>query len=146
MEKNHALSELMKTTLENVRSMADANTIIGTPIVADGVTLIPVSRMSFGVAGGGTEFSTKKQVAFDANFGGGSGASAKLEPVAFLVVRDGNVKLLPVAPPPATTVDRVIETVPEVVDKVTVFIENQQAKKAQKAAEEAACSASDFAE
>ncbi|MBQ1223988.1 MAG: GerW family sporulation protein [Oscillospiraceae bacterium] len=146
MEKNHALSELMKTTLENVRSMADANTIIGTPIVADGVTLIPVSRMSFGVAGGGTEFSTKKQVASDANFGGGSGASAKLEPVAFLVVRDGNVKLLPVAPPPATTVDRVIETVPEVVDKVTVFIENQQAKKAQKAAEEAACSASDFAE
>ncbi len=146
MEKNHALSELMKTTLENVRSMADANTIIGTPIVADGVTLIPVSRMSFGVAGGGTEFSTKKQVAPDANFGGGSGASAKLEPVAFLVVRDGNVKLLPVAPPPATTVDRVIETVPEVVDKVTVFIENQQAKKAQKAAEEAACSASDFEE
>ena len=146
MEKNHALSELMKTTLENVRAMADANTIIGTPIVADGVTLIPVSKMSFGVAGGGTEFSTKKQTGPDSNFGGGSGASAKLEPVAFLVVREGGVKLLPVAPPPATTVDRVIDTVPEVVDKVTVFIENQQAKKAQKAAEAAEATASDYAE
>lgn len=142
MEKKHPLSELMQTTLESVRAMADANTIIGTPIQADGITMIPVSRMSFGVGGGGTEFSTK-QTAPNNNFGGGSAASAKLEPVAFLVVRDGNVKMLPVAPPPATTVDRVIETVPEVVDKVTVFIENQQAKKAQKEAEAAE---SDFVE
>ena len=139
MEKNHPLSELMATTIQQVRTMADANTIIGAPIHADGVTLIPVSRMSFGVGGGGTEFSTKNQTTAN-NFGGGSAASAKLEPVAFLVVRDGGVKLLPVAPPPATTVDRVIETVPEVVDKVTGFIESQQAKKAAKEAE------ADFAE
>ncbi len=139
MEKKNPLSELMKTTMDHVKVMADANTIIGTPIQAEGVTLIPVSKMSFGVGGGGTEFSTKS--APEANFGGGSAASAKLEPVAFLVVReDGSVKLLPVAPPPATTVDRVIETVPEVVDKVTGFIESQQEKKAKKAAEE------DFAE
>jgi len=143
MEKNHPLSDLMRTTLESVRTMADANTIIGAPIQADGITMIPVSRMSFGVGGGGTEFSTKKQTGPDSNFGGGSAASAKLEPVAFLIVRDGSVKLLPVAPPPATTVDRVIETVPEVVDKVTGFIESQQAKKAQKATEAAE---SDFAE
>lgn len=143
MEKNNSLSELISTTMEHVRTMADANTIIGTPIQAEGVTLIPVSRMSFGVAGGGTEFSTKKQTGPDGNFGGGSGASAKLEPVAFLVVREGSVKLLPVAPPPATTVDRVIDTVPEVVDKVTSFIESQQSKKEQKAAQAAE---SDFAE
>ena len=143
MEKNNSLAELISTTMEHVRTMADANTIIGTPIQAEGVTLIPVSRMSFGVAGGGTEFSTKKQPAGDNSFGGGSGASAKLEPVAFLVVREGSVKLLPVAPPPATTVDRVIDTVPEVVDKVTSFIESQQAKKEQKAAQAAE---SDFAE
>lgn len=146
MEKNNSLSELISTTMEHVRTMADANTIIGTPIQAEGVTLIPVSRMSFGVAGGGTEFSTKKQPAGDNSFGGGSGASAKLEPVAFLVVREGSVKLLPVAPPPATTVDRVIDTVPEVVDKVTGFIESQQAKKEQKAAEAARAAESDFAE
>ena len=71
----------------------------------------------------------------DNAFGGGSGASAKLEPVAFLVIRDGGVKLLPVAPPPATTVDRVIDTVPEVVDKVTDFIAKQQEKKAEQAAQ-----------
>ena len=129
MEKSNPLSELMRAT------MADANTIIGAPIQAEGVTLIPVSRLSLGVAGGGTEFSTKKQPAGENSFGGGSGASAKLEPVAFLVVRGDSVKLLPVAPPPATTVDRVIETVPEVVDKVTGFIEKQQEKKAQEAAQ-----------
>ena len=143
MEKNNSLNELISTTMEHIRTMADANTIIGTPIQAEGVTLIPVSRMSCGVAGGGTEFSTKKQTGPDGNFGGGSGASAKLEPVAFLAVREGSVKLLPVAPPPATTVDRVIDTVPEVVDKVTSFIESQQAKKEQKAAQAAE---SDFAE
>lgn len=128
-EKNHPLGELMKATMEQVRAMADANSIIGTPIQADGVTLIPVSRMSFGVGGGGTEFSTKPNSTADKSFGGGSGASAKLEPVAFLVLQGGGVKLLPVTPPPATTVDRVIETVPEMVEKVTDFIERQKSKK-----------------
>lgn len=135
MEKSNPLSELMRATMEQLRAVADANTIIGAPIQAEGVTLIPVSRLSLGVAGGGTEFSTKKQPAGENSFGGGSGASAKLEPVAFLVVRGDSVKLLPVAPPPATTVDRVIEAVPEVVDKVTGFIEKQQEKKAQEAAQ-----------
>ena len=136
MEKNNPLSQLMHTTLESVRAMADANTIIGDAIETDGITLIPVSRLSFGVAGGGTEFSTKKQqMGGDNAFGGGSGASAKLEPVAFLVIRDGSVKLLPVAPPPATTVDRVIDTVPEVVDKVTDFIARQKEKKEAQAVE-----------
>ena len=143
-EKKNPLSELMRTTMEHVKTMADANTIIGTPIHAEGVTLIPVSKLSFGVGGGGSEFTTKSVPNKD-NFGGGSAASAKLEPVAFLVVReDGSVKLLPVAPPPATTVDRVIETVPEVVDKVTGFIEKQQEKKKEKQAQEA--STADFVE
>ena len=136
MEKSNPISDLMRATMEQIRAVADANTIIGAPIQAEGVTLIPVSRLSLGVAGGGTEFSTKKQApGGDNGFGGGSGASAKLEPVAFLVVREGGVKLLPVAPPPATTADRVIEAVPEVVDKVTDFIEKQQEKKAQAAAQ-----------
>lgn len=137
-EKKNSISQLMETTMEHIKAMADANTIIGTPIQAEGVTLIPVSRMSFGVGGGGTEFATKQSA--NQNFGGGSAASAKLEPVAFLVLREGTVKLLPVAPPPATTVDRVIDTVPEVVDKVTEFIEKQQEKKARAEAQE------DFAE
>ena len=142
-EKTNSLGELMRITMEHIKTMADANTIIGTPIHAEGVTLIPVSRMSFGMGGGGTEFTIKQYP--NQNFGGGSAASAKLEPVAFLVVReDGSVKLLPVAPPPATTVDRVIETVPEVVDKVTGFIEKQQEKKLEK--QEKAASVEAFAE
>lgn len=129
MEKKHPLNDLIQTTMENIRTVADANTIIGAPIQADGVTLIPVSRLSVGVAGGGTEFSTKKQTAPEQNFGGGSGASAKLEPVAFLIIRDGNVKLLPVSHHPVNTMDRIVDTIPEVVDKVTGYLENQKAKK-----------------
>ena len=117
--------------MEKIRTMVDANTIIGTPIQTGDVTLIPVSRLSFGIASGGSDFTTKNQKPeADNSFGGGSGASAKLEPVAFLIIRGESVKLLPVAPPPATTVDRVIEAVPEVVDKVTEFWEKQQEKKA----------------
>lgn len=132
MDKQHPINELMSMTMEKIRTMVDANTIIGQPIQTGDVTLIPVSRLSFGFAGGGSDFTTKNQKpGADNTFGGGTGASAKLEPVAFLIVRGDNVKLLPVAPPPATTADRIIETVPEVVDKVTAFIEKQQEKKGQ---------------
>ena len=118
--------------MEKIRTMVDANTIIGTPIQTGDVTLIPVSRLSFGIASGGSDFTTINQKPeADNSFGGGSGASAKLEPVAFLIIRGESVKLLPVAPPPATTVDRVIEAVPEVVDKVTEFWEKQQEKRGQ---------------
>jgi len=131
MEHNHPINDLLSTTMEKIRTMVDANTIIGQPIQAEGVTLIPVSKLSFGFASGGSDFTTKNQKPAAPNtFGGGSGASAKLEPVAFLIVKGENVRLLPVTPPPGTTVDRVIEMVPEVMDKVTGFIEKQQEKKA----------------
>jgi len=133
MEKCNPLNELMKTTMEHLRGVTDANTLIGAPIHADGVTLIPVSKLSVGVGGGGSEFSTKNHAAGNSNFGGGSGAGAKLEPVAFLVVSNGSVKLLPVTPA-VSTIGKVVDTVPEVVDKVTDFIEKQQEKKAQKTA------------
>ena len=122
MEQQHPLNDLMSTAMEKIRTMVDANTIIGTPIQTGDVTLIPVSRLSFGIASGGSDFVTK---------GGGSGASARLEPVAFLIIRGDSVRLLPVAPGPITTVDRIVDAVPEVVDKVTEFIERQQEKKAQ---------------
>ena len=125
--------------MEKIHTMVDANTIIGTPIQTGDVTLIPVSRLSFGIASGGSDFTTKNQKPeADNSFGGGSGASAKLEPVAFLIIRGESVKLLPVdsehsrtASYAGTTVDRVIEAVPEVVDKVTEFWEKQQEKKGQ---------------
>lgn len=123
-EQNHPINELMSTTMEQIKAMAGANTIVGEPIrTEDGVTLIPVSKISIGFASGGTEFSGKNPKP-DAknNFGGGSGAGVNIAPVAFVVVKDGNVRLLPVAPPPATTVDRVVELVPEMFDKVTDYI------------------------
>lgn len=131
MENKHPINDLLSTTMEKIRTMVDANTIIGQPIQAEGVTLIPVSKLSFGFGMGGSDFTTKNQKPAQANtFGGGSGAGAKLEPVAFLIVKGESVRLLPVAPPPGTTVDRVIEMVPDVMDKVTSFIEKQQEKKA----------------
>ena len=129
MENNHPLSELMRTTLDSVRAMADANTIVGAPIQADGVTLIPVSKLSFGVAGGGTEFTTKKQPAGDNSFGGGSGASAKLEPVAFLVVKDGCVRTIQLSDG-SNTVDRALTMLPELVDKVSALLKKEEKKDA----------------
>ena len=131
MEQKHPINDLLSTTMEKIRTMVDSNTIIGQPIQAEGVTLIPVSKMSFGFGSGGSDFVTKNQKPATPNtFGGGSGAGVKLEPVAFLIIKGDSVRLLPVAPPPGTTVDRVIDMVPEVMDKVTSFIEKQQEKKA----------------
>lgn len=131
MENKHPINDLLSTTMEKIRTMVDANTIIGQPIRAEGVTLIPVSKLSFGFGSGGSDFITKNQKPAQANsFGGGTGAGAKLEPVAFLIVKGESVRLLSVAPPAGTTVDRVIDMVPDVMDKVTSFIEKQQEKKA----------------
>lgn len=129
MEKQHPIGDLMTTTMQKIREIADVNTIIGQPIHAEGVTIIPVSKLSVGFASGGSDFASKNQKPeADNSFGGGGGAAMNLSPVAFLLVKGDTVKLLPVAPPAATTVDRVVELVPEVFDKVTGFIEKQQDK------------------
>lgn len=126
MEQKHPINDLLATTMEKIRTAVDSNTIVGEPIHAEGVTLIPVSRLSFGFATGGSDFATKKATA--PNFGGGSGAGVKLEPTAFLIVKGDNVRLLPVSPGPETAVERLIDMVPEVIDKVTGIIEKKQAK------------------
>ena len=130
--KQHPIGDLMSTTMQKIREMVDVNTIVGKPIEAGDVTIIPVSKVSFGFASGGSDFTTKNQKP-DANnaFGGGSGAGVNIMPIAFLIVKGDTVRMLPVAPPPGTAVDRVVEMVPEVIDKVTGFIEKQQEKKAE---------------
>ena len=129
MEKQHPIDDLMSTTMQKLREIADVHTIVGKPIQAGNVTIIPISRLTVGFASGGSDFVSKNQKPeADNSFGGGSGAGMNLSPVAFLIVKGDTVKLMPVAPPAATTVDRVVEMVPEVVDKVTDFIEKQQAK------------------
>ena len=128
--KQHPIGDLMGATMQKIREMVDVNTIVGQPIQAGEVTLIPVSKVSFGFASGGSDSTSKNQKPdADNSFGGGSGAGVNIAPIAFLIVKGDSVKLLPVAPPPGNSVDRVVEMVPELVDKVTGFIEKQQDKK-----------------
>lgn len=130
-EKNHPINDLMATTMQKIREMVDVNTIVGQPITTpEGITLIPVSKLSFGFASGGSDYISKNHKPGDTNtFGGGSGAGVNISPVAFLIVKGDSVRLLPVDPPAATTVDRVIEMVPDVVDKVTDFLEKKKEDK-----------------
>ena len=96
MEK-HPIGDLMTNIVEKVREIADVNTIVGQPIQAGEVTIIPLSQLSVGVGSGGTEFASKNRKPEDDNcFGGGAGAGVNLTPVGFLVVKGDSVKLLPV--------------------------------------------------
>ena len=124
-EKKTTLHEMMETSMGKIREMVDSNTIIGEPIVtADGVTLIPVSRLSFGFGCGGGDYG--KQAGKD-HFGGATTAGVRVEPVAFLVVKDGTTRILPVGTPAMTTADRVIEMVPQVMDRVENYIDKKKA-------------------
>ncbi len=127
----HALNEVMKITMERLRSMVDVNTIVGEMITTpDGTTIIPISKVSFGFASGGSDFDGKKEGVM---FGGGSGAGVSINPEAFLIVKEGSVRLLPMAAAPNTTVDRLVELVPDVMDRVDGYI--KKSKKAKEAKE-----------
>ena len=129
-KKEHPLNDLMGSTMERLRSMVDVNTVVGEPILAGEVTIIPVSMVSVGFASGGSDFASKNQrPEQDNSFGGGSGAGLKITPIGFLIVRGENVKLLPVMPPPGGAIDRAVVMVPDLVAKVTSFVEKQQEKK-----------------
>lgn len=123
-KKEKPLNDLMRSTMEKIHEMVDTNTIVGEPInTPDGVTLIPISKVSFGFGSGGGDYGTTKQ-----NFGGGSGAGVKIDPVAFLVIKDGTTRVLPVAIPPESTMDRVIEMVPDLMDKVENYFDKKKGK------------------
>ena len=112
MEKNNPISDLLQESMTKLRELADTNSIVGQPIhTPDGVTLIPISRVSLGVG-------------------------VSIDPIAFLIVKDGFTRVMPVAAPPLNTVDRIVEMAPDVIDKVTGFIEKQQEKKAAEAVAE----------
>jgi len=118
------MSEFMETAMQKVREMIDANTVIGEPITTeDGTMLIPVSKVSLGLAGGGGD-NTKESGVY--GVGGGFGAAVNIVPVAFVVVKGEDVQMLYVAPPEKTTLDKVIDTVPVVIDKITEFIDNKK--------------------
>ena len=128
---NHPLSEMMSSSMSKIREMVDVNTVIGDPIMTgDGVTIIPVTKVSIGYGGGGSDFATKNYPANRDNaFGGGAGAGVSITPVAFLIVRGENVRMLPVAEPASTSVDRLIEQLPDLIDKAQSFFESRKAEK-----------------
>lgn len=140
----HPINSLMDVTLEKIRQMVDTNTIIGNPITtADGTTILPVSKVSFGFTSGGSDFVSSK--APKDLFGGGSGAGVSMVPVAFLVLKDGNVRLLQLADKSAT-VDRALNMVPEVLDLVSGFMAGGKGKKKEKAASQATTPESEIVE
>jgi len=136
-EKKNPISEMMQESMAKVREMVDTNTIVGQPIqTPDGVTLIPISRVSFGFGGGGAAFGNKKEQAADSNLGAGVGAGVKIDPVAFLIVKDGFTRVMPVAVPAMNTVDRIVEMVPDMVDKVNGLIHDRKKKEEETPVEE----------
>ena len=121
----HPIQGLMNVTMDKIRQMADSNTIIGKPIKTDdGTTILPVSRISFGFASAGTDFDGKNAANKDL-FGGGSGAGVNIQPVAFLVVKDGCVRTIQLSDG-SNTIDRALTMLPELVDKVSALLKKDE--------------------
>ena len=126
MENNNPIGELMRSTMENVKNILKVDTVVGDPIVTpDGITLVPISKISVGFGGGGVEFGNKRANG-ERPYGGGNATGVKIEPIGFLIVKDGTVRMVDVMPPANTTVDRIIDLVPQVMDRVDAFIAKQK--------------------
>lgn len=104
----------MDTTMDKLHAMVDADTIVGTPLTVGEITLFPISKVSFGLATGGSDFPSKSQAEL---FGGGGGAGVSITPVAFVAISGQNVKMLPIYNE-MSTVDKAINMAPELIDKV----------------------------
>ena len=117
------LPNMLDNTIQKIREMVDVNSVIGEPIsTPDGVTIIPVSKVSVGFGGGGSDFSNKNG---SNPFGGGVGGGVKVTPICFLIVKDGNVRMMPVAEPASSTADRIVEMIPDTLDKIAAFIDSR---------------------
>ncbi len=120
----HPVQGLMGATVEKIREMADANTIIGTPISIDAnTTIIPVSKVTMGFASGGSDVGAK---ATKEMFGGGSGAGVSITPIAFLVVTNGTVRTVQLAEH-VSPIDNAINALPELVDKLAAMLKKDDA-------------------
>lgn len=112
----HPIEGMMNVSMDKIKEMVDVNTIIGDPITTpDGAMVIPVSKVTYGFASGGSDFSNKKSDN-DNLFGGGSGAGITITPVAFLTISNGSINLLPIQQY-NSSIDRLVEMVPELIEK-----------------------------
>lgn len=124
---DHPINSLMDTTMKKIKELIDVNTIIGDPITTpDGTTIIPVSKVSYGFASGGSDLPTKKENR--ECFGGGSGAGVTITPIGFLSITSGNVKMIPIEKFDSP-VDRAVSMIPEAFDKVSAFIKERKGNK-----------------
>ena len=126
-----SIEKLMETSIHKIKELVDANTIIGQPItMADGTTVIPVSKISFGFGTGGSDYPGKKQE--KVMFGGGGGAGVNVTPVCFISIADGEVKVVPISAasstPPSNSVDRLIDMAPGLIDKISGIFKNKKNK------------------
>lgn len=128
---SQTLPNMLENTISKIREMVDVNSVIGTPITTpDGVTIIPVSKVSVGFGGGGSDFVRNVSAGnADTPFGGGAGGGVNVTPICFLIVKDGNVRMMPVAVPANTTADRIVEMVPDTLDKIATFLDSRDPKK-----------------
>ena len=127
----HPIEGIMSTALENIKKMTDVNTIIGTPVTTpDGTVIIPVSKVAFGFCAGGSEFGDPVVNTPEGNskFGGGSGAGVSITPVAFLVVNGTNVRLISMSSA-STTTDKIVDMIPEVLDKFSELVSGSKKDK-----------------
>ena len=121
------LPNMLENTIKKIREIVDVNSVIGNPITTpDGTTIIPVSKVSVGFGGGGSDFTKNTEA-----FGGGAGGGVSVNPICFLIVnKDGNVRMMPVPVPANTTADRLVEMVPDTLDKISAFIDSKSKKEA----------------
>ena len=125
MDNQNPIGQLMQTTMENVKNILKVDTVVGDPIYTpDGITLVPISRISVGFGGGGLEFG--KKTGDKTPYGGGNATGVKIDPIGFLVIKDGVIRMINVTPPASNTVDRIIDLVPQVMDRVDEFIARQR--------------------
>ena len=124
---DNQVNNLLGVTMDKIKQMVDVSTVIGDPVTTpDGTTVIPVSRVSYGFASGGSDLPSKAQPSA-ALFAGGSGAGITISPIAFLTIHQGNVRVLQIEPY-LSSVDRALEKVPDVVDKVTSLFQKEDRK------------------
>ena len=122
---SNKLPNMLESTIQKIREMVDVNSVIGAPITTpDGVTIIPVSKVSVGFGGGGTDFANNK--GGENPFGGGVGGGVNVTPICFLIVSNGNVRMMPVAAPANTTADRIVEMVPDTIDKLAAYLDSKK--------------------
>lgn len=124
------LPNMLDNTIAKIRDLVDVDSVVGEAITtADGITIIPISKVSVGFGGGGSDYVSKHVNHQDNPFGGGVCAGIKVTPTAFLVIKDGTVRVLPVAEPANTTADRLVEMIPDTLDKIAAFIDSRTIKK-----------------